>query len=109
MAAACVVVVDTSASIKPPRVQPRPGLDAGEGRALLVAPGCTQRERIQTCLLVYAAARSDELRRPRWSGIDFARSTIARVGNRGKVCIIDVHPHLLAALRRWCGVVWGTM
>ncbi len=98
-----VVVVDPSASIKPPRVVHRPGLvlNAGEVRALLDAPGGTQRERIQTYLLVYTAARSDELRRLRWSDIDFARSTITLVGKRGKVRIIDVHPHLMAALRRW--------
>lgn len=98
-----VVVVDPSASIKPPRVQHRPGLvlDAGEVRTLLDAPGGTPRERIQTFLLVYTAARAGELRRLRWSDIDFANATIALVGKRGKVRVVDIHPHLMAALRRW--------
>jgi len=70
-------------------------------RALLDVLGGSQRERIQTFLLVYTAARTGELRRLRWSDIDFVHSTITLVGKRGKVRVVDVHPHLMAALRRW--------
>ena len=44
-------------------------LTAEELRELLDAPGGA-RERIATYLLVYTAARADEIRRVRWSDVD---------------------------------------
>jgi integrase len=98
-----VVTIDPSASIRPPRVQHRPGLvlDAEEVRALLEACGGMPRERIQTYLLAYTAARSDELRCLRWSDVDFSNATMQLVGKRGKVRVIDIHPLLMGELRRW--------
>jgi site-specific recombinase XerD len=98
-----IVAVDPSASIKPPRVAHRSGLvlDVDEVRALLEARGGTPRERIQTYLLAYTAARSHELRQLRWSDIDMATATMTLLGKGGKRRVIDVHPVLMGELRRW--------
>lgn len=98
-----IVAIDPSASIRPPRVQHRPGLvlTVDEVRSLLDAPGGTPRERVQVFLLVYTAARSSELRGLRWSDIDFGNATMLLVGKRGKTRSVDIHPHLMSEIRRW--------
>lgn len=97
-----VIAFDPSASIKPPRVQRRPGLvlTTGEVRNILDAPG-TPRERIQAYLLTYTAARTGEIRQLRWRDIDLVGATITVCGKGGKVRVIDIHPRLMSELRRW--------
>lgn len=102
----CVAVglraTDPTSMVKTPRVVTRPGLhlSAGEIRRLLDAPG-TPRERIQTYLLVFTAARTGELRALRWNDIDFHRRTMLLTGKGGRSRTIDIHPLLMVELRRW--------
>lgn len=97
-----VIDFDPSASIRPPRVQRRPGLvlTTDEVRSILDAPG-TPRERIQAHLLTYTAARTSEIRDLRWRDIDFTAATITVSGKGGRVRVTDIHPRLMSELRRW--------
>lgn len=97
-----LVSSDPTVMVRTPRVVTTPGLhlSAVEIRRLLDAPG-TPRERIQTYLLVFTAARSGELRTLRWDDIDFHRRTIRLTGKGNRSRTIDIHPLLMAELRRW--------
>ena len=97
-----LLTIDPSASVRTPKVVVRPGLHltAGELRELVDAPGGA-RERIQTFLLVYTAARSGELSRLRWHDIDMHARTLMLSGKGERVRVIDIHPRLMSELRRW--------
>jgi integrase len=97
-----LVPTDPSAEVRAPRIQRAPGfhLTSDELRRLLdINTG--PRDRIQTYLLVYTAARSGELRRLRWQDIDFAGRTMLVCGKGGRPRTIDIHPVLCSELRKW--------
>lgn len=93
---------DPSAAVKTPRVRHRPGLHltAPEIQALLRVR-TSARDRIQTYLMVFTAARASELLGLRWSDIDFVGRTMLLHGKGGKSRTIDIHPELMVELRRW--------
>lgn len=97
-----ILKIDPSATIRPPRVTYKPGvhLTGEELRELLDAPGGA-RERIATYLLVYTAARANEIRGVRWSDVDLEARTITVHGKGDKYRVIDIHGALMAELRRW--------
>jgi integrase/recombinase XerC len=97
-----LVETDPTVMVRTPRVVTTPGLylSASEIRRLLDAPG-TPRERIQTYLLVFTAARSGELRALRWDDIDLHGRTMRLTGKGGRSRTIDIHPLLMVELRRW--------
>lgn len=97
-----ILKIDPSAPVRPPRVTVKPGLHLAteELRALLDAPG-KPRERVATFLLVYTAARVDEIRNLRWCDVDFAARTIVVRGKGDKYRVLDIHGALAAELRRW--------
>jgi site-specific recombinase XerD len=97
-----VVAHDPTIGIRSPKVRTKPGfhLTPEELRRLLRVPG-TPRERIQTYLLVYTAARTIELRRLRWQDIDMHQRTIRLNGKDDRTHIIGIHPALMVELRRW--------
>lgn len=69
-------------------------------RRLLDAPG-RARDRVQTYLLVFTAARMSEIQHLRWRDVDFDRREIGSRGKFGKTNVIPMHEQLYAALRRW--------
>lgn len=97
-----VIDTDPTFGIKTPKVRPAPGLrlTREELERLLNAPG-TARERIQTFLLVFTAARAGALRDLRWDDIDFPGRTLALHTKNGKHHSVGIHPRLMAELRRW--------
>jgi site-specific recombinase XerD len=97
-----LVQVDPSAAIRAPRVKTRPGmhLTPSEIRRLLDADG-SPRDRIQTYLLAYTAARVGELRELRWSDVDFPNGILRVRGKGDKTRFIDIHPALMVELRNW--------
>lgn len=97
-----VIAHDPTTGIRSPKVRTKPGfhLTPEELRRLLRVPG-TPRDRIQTYLLAYTAARSIELRRLRWVDIDLHQRTIRLHGKDDRTHIIGIHPVLMVELRRW--------
>ncbi len=97
-----LVTSDPTAMIRAPRVTQTPGiyLTPEELNQLLNAPG-SARERIQTYLLAYTAARSGELRSLRWSDVDFDNAVLRIHGKGSKVRFVDIHPKLIVELRHW--------
>lgn len=93
---------DPTHGVPPPRVDTRRGLTltAEQLRAFLNAKG-TPRDRVQAYLLVYTAARMNELRMLRWSDVDFATELLHLRGKGGKDRTIPMHDTLVAELRRW--------
>lgn len=93
---------DPTSGIRAPRVMRTPGicLTAEELRRLLRVGG-PARDRIQTYLLVFTAARSGELRNLRWSDIDIINRTMRVRGKGGRYRVIDIHPELMVELNRW--------
>jgi site-specific recombinase XerD len=98
-----IIQVDPSTAVRPPRVTVKPGLhlSAPEIRALLDAPGNDARERIVVYLLVYTGTRADELRGLLWRDVDMQERTLTVRGKGGKFRVLDIHPALMAELRRW--------
>ncbi|MCB0878830.1 MAG: tyrosine-type recombinase/integrase [Thermoleophilia bacterium] len=97
-----VIDNDPTFGIKTPKVRPAPGLrlTREELERLLTAPG-TARERIQTFLLVFTAARAGALRDLRWDDIDFPGRTLVLRTKNGKHHSVGIHPRLMSELRRW--------
>lgn len=97
-----LVAGDPTVSAKPPRVKVRPGvtLTADELRELLEVRS-SARQRAQTFLLAFTAARADEIRGLRWRDVDFVHSTMILLGKNDTYRVIDIHPRLMAELRRW--------
>ena len=89
-------------AIDAPKVPHKPGLHltADEVRRLLEWPG-RPRERVQVFLITFTGARSDEIRSLRWQDIDFPNQTMLIRGKGDKYRVIDIHPRLMAELRRW--------
>jgi len=96
------IAADPSRAIRSPRVRRSPGLTlTGDELRRLLRVGGTARERIQTYLLVFTAARSGELRELRWRDIDMVGRMIWLRGKNGRHRVIDIHPELMAELNRW--------
>lgn len=97
-----ITTLDPTRSIRAPRVTITPGLclTADELQRLLDAPGGA-RDRIQTFLLAYTAARAGSIRELRWHDVDFHQRTLRLHGKRGKYLTIHIHPRLMSELRRW--------
>ena len=97
-----LIVHDPTHGIRPPRVTPTRGLSltAAQLRQLLDTDG-SARERIQTYLLVFTAARSGEIRRLRWQDVDLPNRAITLHGKRDARRTIAIHPELMSELRRW--------
>jgi site-specific recombinase XerD len=93
---------DPSAGIRAPKVRHSPGfcLDPDELEQLLSASGHS-RERIQTFLLVYTAARVSELCNLTWDDVDFHARTLLLNGKNDKPHTVDIHPRLMSELRLW--------
>ena len=97
-----LVSADPTVPVRTPRVARTPGMHLTlEELRRLLSVNTDARDRIQTYLLVYTAARSGELRLLRWRDVDFSARTILVRGKRGRVRVIDIHPALAAELRRW--------
>lgn len=97
-----IAPIDPTASCRAPRVIVNPGLHLSpdELRLLLGAPG-SARDRVQTYLLAYTAARAGALRQLRWHDIDFHERVLHLHGKHGKQHTINIHPRLMSELRRW--------
>lgn len=93
---------DPTLAIRSPKVRTRPGfrLDADEIERLLGAPG-SPRSRIVAHLLVFTAARADEVRQLRWEDIDLRERTILLHTKGDDYHTVDIHPRLMVELRRW--------
>lgn len=90
------------AGVPRPRKRSRPGitLNAEELRCLLDVR-TNPRDRVQTFLMVFTAARAGELRDLTWSDVDFPSGTITFSGKGDAPRAVDIHPMLMTELRRW--------
>jgi integrase len=97
-----IIDADPTLAIRSPKVRTRPGvrLDAEEINQLLDAPG-SPRSRVVAYLLVFTAARADEVRRLRWDDVDLRERTIMLNTKGGDYHAVDIHPRLMVELRRW--------
>lgn len=97
-----VIDRDPTIGIRSPKVTHHPGfrLTQAEVHRLLEASG-TPRDRIQTYLLVYTAARACELRALRWDDIDFQARLLTLHGKGDTTHLVNIHPALMGELRRW--------
>ncbi len=97
-----LVESDPTYAIDRPKVRTRPGLTltAEQLRALLDAPGAP-RDRVQVYLLVYTAARMNEIRTLRWQEVDLDGRVMRLHGKGDKYRTIDIHPRLAPELRRY--------
>ena len=95
-------LIDDMLGIDAPKVPHKPGLhlSADEVKQLLTERG-RPRERIQVFLLTFTGARSDEIRSLRWHEVDLDNQTMLLRGKGEKYRVIDIHPRLMAELRRW--------
>lgn len=94
---------DPTFGIECPKVEHSPGLVITQDqlRRFLDAPG-RERDRAQAFLLVFTAARANEVRCLLWSDVDFDRREITfRRGKGGKANVVPMHDELTVALRRW--------
>ena len=97
-----IVERDPTTGVRSPKVRTSPGfhLEATELEQLLSCD-TGPRGRIIAYLLVFTAARANELRCLRWDDIDLRARTIALSTKGGGHHIVDIHPRLLVELRRW--------
>ena len=97
-----IIPLDPTLAIRSPKVRTRPGfhLDASEIEQLLVAQ-TSARSRIVAFLLVFTAARANEIRTLRWQDIDFDARTLLLHTKNDEYHTIDIHPRLMVELRRW--------
>ncbi len=97
---------DPTSHIEAPRVVRRRGcvLTKQEIVAFLKADSGRRgeaRDRMSAFLLVYTAARAEELRLLRWQDIDFDSHDILLHGKGSKQRVVPIHSSLLYELRRW--------
>jgi len=93
---------DPTQGVPTPRVKNQKGLTltAEQLRTFLGAEG-RPRDRIQAYLLVFTAARMDELRTLLWSHVDFEAEQLHLRGKNGKERTIAMHATLANEMRRW--------
>lgn len=97
-----VIVANPTVGIRAPRIPRRAGfrLAPEELQRLLDARG-SARDRIQTHLLVYTAARTGSLRTLTWSDVDWTNRLLLLHGKNDTTHIVNIHPVLLRELHRW--------
>jgi integrase/recombinase XerD len=97
-----IIENDPTLAIRSPKIRTRPGfrLSQPELEQLLAAPG-SARSRIVAFLLVFTAARANEIRTLRWSDIDLDGRTLLLHTKNDEYHTVDIHPRLMVELRRW--------